>query len=109
LTLIFELGDEFYIESHVVNRATISAGSFALTTITNDKPGKYLGGAAFLDINSTDEADLAGINYAILKSDNGQLAINDDIATIRVRRYNNTAGDLSFGLTVILFMRRPAR
>jgi len=104
MTIIFQRGDLFWIESLDVVRATILAGNEIVSDITLTKAGHVLGVSVSEDYNTTPAIGVF-LKCTVRKTDNNFIAIGDSITQIRTERSNGDGTDRTMGMHVILFMR----
>jgi len=107
LTLIFSLGNIFWIESFDVARATVATTNSRITTHTLERQGQLLGIVATMDLDVVDGAQ----SVMVRNVDNTVLSIGDSIANFETVLANDAGEDSEMGAHVVVFMRggqRPA-
>jgi len=114
MTIIFEMGDQFWIESFDVN-VTIedAAGSYnnSAGNIPFERAGTYLGAAIVLGslVNNDNTQAIGAVEINNIGFIN--LAIGNQMTGIRlvVTKTAGTAGSTVMTYSVIVFLRRPAK
>jgi len=109
MTIIFNKGGSFWIESHQITIVPVdlAAGRYAVP-IQLDRPGTFLGGSISVIETANDAANAQGNSQIMLQQVGGAiLNIGDqitqvDAATLKLA----TAGGTSVDVNVILFMRK---
>jgi len=102
MSIIFQKGGNFWIESIVVARASI--GSSTLDTDINlERAGRFLGGSVTLDADLV-EGNMERIQTSLeVGGTNNSLTFGLNITQIRLKRYN-AGGAASFGAYILIFM-----
>ncbi len=99
---IFPHVGNMHFEFHTVARANIGAGALSSDIITLNKGGRLLAVVGVVDCDLT-AVQAADIGYYVNNSvGNVQLNFGDALTTIQVRRWNNSAGGLTFGVHIIV-------
>jgi len=106
MTVIFTTGD-FWIEDLNVLSSSIPANSNTSVGLGLERPGHCVGIAAVITNNTADEA-LASQIYTVVRnqSTGGTIVYGQVLSSVGIRRGNNSASAISFGVHVIIFMRR---
>jgi len=106
LTIIFQLGYEYWIESFTIARSSIASGAGSNTDVTLERAGFFLGCTESIDANlaASVAPDLA---VTIKNTSNAELNFGQEISGVRITRQNNDAGAALFGAHVLIFMRGP--
>jgi len=104
--IIFQLGEEFWIELVDVPTANVNAGGFANVTFTLVKGGFWMGATVCMD-DSVVAADSPLLKMTV-QNGAAHLIIGDKISAVRVRKTNGSGTNRSFGGYVMLFMRGRA-
>jgi len=113
LTIIFEVGNTFWIEAHegVIN-LTNAAGIYGTGAIALDRAGTFLG--ATMQVNNigvTDQTQaLAAVSFR-RRNPNGDLSIGTEFQEFegRYTKQIGTAGATVLNVTILLFMRGTGR
>jgi len=106
--LVFELGDLFYIEVFETRLVNQASGINTSTTHTLERAGTLIGYATGETVNNNMATDKTAIMSLTASTIMPTLpALNFTSFVTRLRQ--NTGGALTWGMTVILLMRRPAR
>lgn len=107
MTIIFQNGNEFWIESFTVARATITQEEVD-TDFTLERAGFFLGASLTLDhdLGFASADDVAG---SIEDLDNSQLLYAQRMSQIRVHLSNASSSGRIFGANLIVYMRGSAR
>jgi len=107
MTIIFQKGDLFWIESLVHPRTAVSGTTEINADLTLERPGTFLGCNLAMDVpTSVVGAEQVLINMAMRNTDNSELLIGDIITGVRLRVSNQNAGEEIIGAKVIVFMRK---
>jgi len=109
LTIIFELGNEFWIETFHILRANIGAGGNRVTNTTLERAGFFLGGGVCIDTATFDTTVLATQNATMQQLDDTELIVGTRITGVRTRESNDDAGVVLRGLNVFILMRGVAK
>jgi len=108
--IIFQQGDQFWIESFEFTPDFISANSVEAKTFTLAKGGQYIGGSCVVDAPNGNAAFLAGVTATMKTTANLHIAIGTELKQFTVQLANdNGGGGTTIGAYVIIFMRRSAR
>jgi len=102
MTKVLDLGD-FWIETAHINRAAIPAGGFTNNNFNLEKPGRFVGGALALD---GDGANIPDIHASLTLTNSGTLLYGAAIIALRVIIANTSAGPLTNGCNVIVFLKK---
>jgi len=102
MVIIFTLGNQFWIEAHIVARANISATTTNLTTITLDRAGQFL---AISATPSTSNSNIPRTKISVAGVGAGDLSVGQDITQVEIRRRNDDSVVRSLGVQVVIFMR----
>jgi len=105
MVIIFQTGEEFWIESIIVPRTTILAAASLTTDSTLERAGVFLGSSGTLDGNEavTVTPDVA---LTVKRTTGGQLTIGLNITAVRSQIQNNDAGSVLMGAKILVFMRK---
>jgi len=104
LTIIFQKGEEFWIEAFTVARSSISAGGFGITNFTLQRAGTFLGAALAVDTAGA-VADIADVIAFVRNDDVTELTFGQALSILEVVRTNGSSNAVTFGCHVIVFMR----
>jgi len=108
MTIVFQLGDTFWIETHIVARRSVAAGDHDDDFIACDKAGIFLGAMCALDANAA-TADGGGVTISVQQAGGAAWVMGIDITQFQVRLGNPTAGALTIGGIITILMKRTSR
>lgn len=97
-------GNNWYIESFHVARATITNGNERATTHTLEKPGILLGGSATMDADVATSLT-AGMSLILRSTDDSEIVIGENITALESLFQNDTGASISVGETVLILLR----
>jgi len=103
LSIIFQKGDEFWIESIVVPVLSITALEIVTTTIQLSKPGDYL--AAQVCYTSSSENITRFLSAYIRKTNGGSITFGENLTAIELVRGNEHSANINVGANILIFMR----
>jgi len=107
MTIIFQKGNNFWIESLITARTSIAATTTSSFDSTLERPGIFLGASLALDIPTTvTGAEQVLISAGIRQLDNSELVFGDNISTIRTRITNQNATAEIVGTKIIVYLRK---
>jgi len=107
MVIVYERGDEFWIDSLDLAIASVAAGGFANVTIPISRAGTFLAGSCSIDTGSASAATAHFVNVELQNQTGGNhMVVGDRITGIRIRKTNGAAAAVTFGAYVILFMRK---
>jgi len=109
LTIIFELGNEFWIEVFETVATAVTAGGNDVQDFTLTKAGFFLGVSASMNINANTAPNIAPMAHEIANVDDSNLSIGQAITAIRTRTVNDGLASRTIKLSIILLMRGSAR
>jgi len=98
-------GNNWWIESFDVPRATVLSATVRQTALTLERVGVFLGGSATFDLDLA--VNDANITLAIRNSDDTVLVIGQDLSAFECVMINNEGANRTCGAHVIIFMRKP--
>jgi len=101
LSVIFQLGP-FYIESLTLPRAVVVTGARNEDTLTLERAGVFLGGAATVDGGTA-----AGehVTVSMFRNTGAALLLGTRIADVFVRVFNESGANQTVGANVLILMR----
>lgn len=99
-------GNNWWIESFVVPRASIAANAERITDHTLERAGVFLGGNASEDHN-IDPILVIGLDLALRNTDDSQLLIGQNITAVRSAFSNDGGAAKIVGEMILVFMRKP--
>jgi len=107
MTIIFQLGSNFWIEDLNVLASSVLANSQSSTAIVLERPGDCIGITTAIMCNESDEA-LASLIYTIIRnqSTGGTIPYGGSLSEVGIRRGNGSGTAVSFGVHVVVFMRK---
>jgi len=108
MTIIFTMGDTFYIEAFFTTRVSVPAGTTTTIVLTLEKPGTLLGAIATPDM-TTIAADTGLCGAILAGGGSSSLTFGEEIAQVQLRLFNGDAGAQIIGGYTVLLMRRPGR
>jgi len=108
MTLIYSLGNIFWIESFTVTRAAIADQAERVTTHTLERAGQLLGASVSMD-HDIAPADVTGLCVVLRATDDSQLVIGESITALESVFMNDSGGARTVGETVLIFMRGGSR
>jgi len=104
MTIIFQKGDEFWIETFARSRVSVAAGSSSGTTFTLERAGTFLGGQATIDA-PTGALETGLVGASIRTTGGLQIVLGDEITSFIAIRFNGDASALNLGAYVTMYMR----
>jgi len=104
MTLIFSIGNVFWIESFHVTRASIADQAERVTAHTLERAGKLLGACATMDHDIAANL-VTGLNLVLRSLDDSELVIGEDIAGLESVFMNDSGAAAIVGETVLIFVR----
>jgi len=107
MTLIFSIGNMFWIESFTVTRASIADQAERVSTHTLARQGQLLGACATMD-HDIAATLVTGLNLVLRATDDSQLVIGEDIIAVESVFMNDSGAAAIVGETVLVFMRGKA-
>jgi len=108
MTLIFSMGNIFWIESFHVARANIANQAERVTTHTLERQGQLLGASVSMD-HDIAAAAVSGLNVVLRSTDDSELVIGEDIIALESVFMNDSGAGAIVGETVLIFMRGGSR
>jgi len=107
MVIIYNDGGRFWIEDLNILNASVPANSQLSSGINLEKTGICVGIIATITSNQADEA-LASQIYAHVRNQitGGTIAYGTNLSSVGIRRGNNSASAVSFGIHVIVYMRK---
>jgi len=109
MTIIFQKGSNFWIESHDIVIQAVLANSFVNVDVTLNRPGAYLGSLSSKIIQSADPALINVLDTMVLNVAGLRLNFGDNVTQVRVRLSNNSGSALNEGASLIVFLRGVGR
>jgi len=109
MVIIFEMGNEFWIESIVLPRVSIAGGALNVTDQALERAGFFLGCALSLDNNGINSVGITTQECIVRNTDDSDVIYGQAMNTIRIVRANNAAGAILSGVKVLIFMRGLAK
>jgi len=107
MTIVYSMGEQFWIEVLQIARTSVAANSSDNTNLVLEKEGTLLGTSIAISHNISDEALAALISVGGRdQSAGGDLLVGIRIKTIAIRRGNAHSSAQSFGVTVMVFLRK---
>jgi len=103
MTIIFQLGNEFWIESILVSVGAIGTSASVNDDFTLERAGVYLGHAGTITVlNGTEN-----LSFRVVKTDNSDVVVGDAITGLRVRTSNHdgVSASVSNSVRILVFMR----
>jgi len=104
MTLIYSVGNVFWIESFTVTRASIANQAERVSTHTLERQGQLLGAAATMDHDLAASA-VTGLSLVLRATDDSQLVIGESITALESVFMNDSGAAAIVGETVLIFMR----
>jgi len=104
MSIIFQAGNNFWIEEISLARVSIAGGGFLVDDVPLTRSGSFLAVAACLDGNEAVTVT-PDFTVTIKQTSGAQLTFGLPLTTIRIHRQNNDAGAAVIGVHVILMMR----
>jgi len=101
MTIIFQSGN-FWIESFQILQASLGATSTRTTNEDLERSGTFLG--CSVQLTGADAANRCTSTYGS-QSGGAQIIVGTVVNDIRIFIRNDTAGALTIGATVLIFMR----
>jgi len=108
MTLIYSLGNIFWIESFTVTRASIADQAERVSTHTLERQGQLLGACATMD-HDIAATLVTGLNLVLRATDDSQLVIGENIIAVESVFMNDSGAAAIVGETVLVFMRGGSR
>jgi len=105
MTIISQKGGNFWIESFLVPRTSISATDTIDTTHTLERSGIFLGCSSSLD-NVLGFADAVFLNSVLRNVDNSQLTFGQFITQIESSMTNDKTSAIISGIHIIVWMKK---
>jgi len=110
MPIIFQLGENFWIEQHDIAITIDDAAGIATSAIVNlDRPGTHLHSSAIV-IGGADNDNSQAIGYVRMLAQSGNMAYGLSITGFRIRvgKVAGTAGSTAITYSVITFMRKDS-
>jgi len=104
MTLVYSLGNTFWIESFTVTRASIADQAERVTAHTLEKSGQLIGACATMD-HDIAATLVTGLNLVLRTTDDSQLVIGEKITALESVFMNDSGAAAIVGETVLVFMR----
>jgi len=104
MTIVFQLGNNFWIETFEQARVQVNAGTDTDVDFTLSRSGLFLGAAITIDNNSIAAVTVLTA-VTVKKTDDSTLGFGDAINTIRVVKHNGDGSARTFGFHLIVLMR----
>jgi len=104
MTLIFSVGNTFWIEAFTVTRASIANQAERVSTHTLSRSGVLLGACATQDHDIAASA-VTGLNLVLRATDDSQLVIGEEITALESVFMNDSGAAAIVGETVLVLMR----
>jgi len=105
MVIIFQKGNEFWIESIIIDRINVVGGGETNFDRNLQRAGTFLCCSVAIDAGTMNSTRMAGLASHIKQTDDSELVAGDEISAIRIRQGNDDAGGLTFGTKVMVFMR----
>jgi len=99
-------GNNWWIESFHVTRASIADQAERSTTHTLERAGIFLSGSATMDHDIT-PASVTGLCIVLRASDNSELVIGENMSSLESVVMNDSGSALVVGETVLVLLRKP--
>ena len=99
-------GNNWYIETFDITRSALAATTTSGHALTLERPGVFLGGTAVIDADVTN-ADSETISLILRNTDNSFISFGSNITALELIRNNSSAGSVTFGAHVTIFLRKP--
>jgi len=105
MVIIFQMGENFWIESFFVPRANVAAGGGASVTLTMERTGDIVGVNMAIDhaLGVTPSTEIA---IAIRNTDTTVIVYGTRTSALQLRKTNANAADQIFGAEIIVFLRK---
>jgi len=108
MTLIYQLGNTFWIESFSVTRASIANQAERVTTHTLERSGRVMGVSVSMDHDL--EANLVtGLSLVLRATDNTQIVIGEQVTALESVFMNDSGAAVIVGENILVFMRGSGR
>jgi len=99
-------GNNWWIESFHVARASIADQAERSTTHTLERAGVFLSGSATMDHDIVASA-VSGLSLVLRASDNSELVIGENMSSLESVFMNDSGGSKTAGETVFVLLRKP--
>jgi len=99
-------GNNWYIESFTVTRASIANAAERVTTHTLERAGILIAASATQD-HDIAPADVTGLCLVLRATDDSQLVIGENITALESVFMNDSGGARVVGETVLIILRKP--
>jgi len=109
MAIIFQVGEEFWIESHFVFIIVPdAAGATSSGAINLDRPGDFLGGVAIANNSATNDNAQAVGAVMLTDATPSALTFGESLTQFQVRitKLAGTAGNTQINIMVTLFLRK---
>jgi len=107
MTIIFEDGERFWIENLFVTSSSLAANSNTSVGLNLERVGRCVGISYMIEHNISNEDDAAAISSGLRnQSTGGAITYGNTLSSVGVRRGNASAGALSFGVRIMVYMRK---
>jgi len=98
-------GNNWWIESFHVTRASIADQAERATTHTLERSGVLIGGSATMDHDIT-PASITGLSLVLRETDSTELVIGANISALQSVFMNDSGGAKTVGETVLILLRK---
>jgi len=105
MTLIYAIGNQFWIEVFHIARASLANGIKREDAITLERQGQFLGGSLVVDMNTNVVNEARDVVAMLTLTGGGELTIGADITALEIALFNGTATTADIGETAVIFMR----
>jgi len=102
--IVFQIGNQFWIEVFDIARVSLAAGSSTVTPVTPERSGTFLGLSATMDADAA-LGDLEDCTLTCRNTDDSLITIGQAITTIEALKTNGSANAVIFGGHIVIFMR----
>jgi len=105
MSIIFQLGNQFWIESHVISHLAVAAGATQNATVTLDRAGALMGYSCSLSSTQMEGA----VQQYLTTTANGRLnTFGQEFTQLRSRLINDSAVTVEERVWILLLMRGHA-
>jgi len=106
MVIIFNTAN-FWIEDLNILNAAVAANSQLTSGVALERAGDCLGISTSITANESDEALASQIYVHVRNQTNGgTIVYGAPLSSVGIRRGNNSASSVSFGMHVMVFMRK---